>query len=127
MLSDFILIIIIYHYCNKRNKRNKRNKSKLYGGYVYVISNAAFKSNIYKIGATERLDYRDRVRELNSATGVPLNFKVVAVFKCHEPLETERLTHISLQKKRLNTRREFFKVRLFIVRRVIKKYGGVLI
>ena len=46
-------------------------------GWVYCLSNPSYKANYFKIGCTKRPDPLIRIRELNGATGVPTNFKLV--------------------------------------------------
>jgi len=77
-------------------------------GYVYVLSNPAM-PGLVKIGRTTRHP-TDRVRELNSASGVALPFKLEASIRTKYPNWTEKLLHQALDRYRLNHKREFFQL-----------------
>ncbi len=77
-------------------------------GYVYVLSNPAM-PGLVKIGRTTRHP-TDRVRELNSASGVALPLKLEASIRTKYPNWTERLLHQALDRYRLNQNREFFQL-----------------
>ena len=77
------------------------------GGYLYILSNSAM-PGLLKIGQTTR-SVRDRVAELNSATGVPAPFAIEAWFESAEPQSHESELHKILARGRLPNR-EFFRV-----------------
>lgn len=77
------------------------------GGWVYILSNECM-PGIYKIGMTT-ITPAARAKELSSATGVPIPFKVEAYFHCESPAEAEASIHKALQDCRVNNSREFFK------------------
>lgn len=77
-------------------------------GYVYVLSNPAM-PGLVKIGRTTRHP-ADRVREMNSASGVALRFKLEMSIRTKYPNWTERLLHRALDRYRLNQNREFFQL-----------------
>lgn len=77
-------------------------------GYVYVLSNPVM-PGLVKIGRSTRHP-SDRVRELNSASGVALPFKLEASIRTKYPNWTERLLHQALDRHRLNQKREFFQL-----------------
>nr|WP_313011758.1 GIY-YIG nuclease family protein [Brucella intermedia] len=77
-------------------------------GYVYVLSNPAI-PGLVKIGRTTRRP-SDRVRELNSASGVALPFKLEASIRTKYPNWTEKLLHLALDRYRVNQKREFFEL-----------------
>lgn len=93
-------------------------------GYVYIISNiGSFGEGVYKIGMTRRLEPMDRVRELGDAS-VPFNFDVHAlIFSDDAPkLEAELHRRFSDRKVNIvNQRREFFRVSLEEIERVVKE------
>lgn len=93
-------------------------------GYVYVISNiGAFGENVYKIGMTRRLDPMERVYELGDAS-VPFNFDVHAMIFSDDAPKLESALHKAFEDKKLNMvnhRREFFKVSLDEIKKVIKE------
>ena len=99
-------------------------------GYVYVISNiGSFGEGVYKIGMTRRLDPMDRVNELGDAS-VPFNFDVHAMIFSDDAPALEAALHNAFADKKVNmvnTRREFFKVPLEEIKRVVKeKFDGIV-
>jgi len=93
-------------------------------GYVYIISNlGSFGDNIYKIGMTRRLDPTERVDELGDAS-VPFNFDIHAMIFSDDAPKLENALHHAFEDKKLNminTRREFFRVSLDEIERVVKE------
>ena len=91
-------------------------------GYVYVISNVgSFGENIYKIGMTRRLEPMERVRELGDAS-VPFPFDVHAmIYSENAPAMETELHHLFInnQVNKVNPRKEFFKVPISEIRKVI--------
>ena len=96
-------------------------------GHVYVISNiGSFGEDVYKIGMTRRLDPMDRVRELGDAS-VPFKFDVHAIIFSEDAPSLENTLHKQFDTNRLNLinkRREFFKVSLAEIERVVKENHG---
>lgn len=99
-------------------------------GYVYVISNiGSFGEGIYKIGMTRRLDPQDRVDELGDAS-VPFTFDVHAMIFSDDAPKLEATLHNAFDDKKVNLingRKEFFKVSLDEIERVIKENHDKLI
>ena len=93
-------------------------------GYVYVISNlGAFGENVYKIGMTRRLDPMDRIDELGDAS-VPFDFDVHAMIFSENAPALEAALHQAFEDRKLNmvnTRREFFKVSLDEIKKVVRE------
>lgn len=91
-------------------------------GYVYVISNiGSFGEGVYKIGMTRRLNPMDRVDELGDAS-VPFKFDVHAMIFSDNAPQLEASLHRAFEDKRVNmvnSRREFFKVSLEDIERVV--------
>lgn len=95
-------------------------------GYVYIISNiGSFGENVYKIGMTRRLEPMDRVKELGDAS-VPFSFDVHALI----PSQDAPTLESKLQKKfnnlrlnRINERKEFFRVSLEDIEKIVKESG----
>ena len=91
-------------------------------GYVYVISNiGSFGENVYKIGMTRRLDPTERVDELGDAS-VPFNFDIHAMIFSDDAPKLEAALHKAFENKKVNmvnTRREFFKVSLDEIKKVV--------
>ncbi|WP_407061909.1 GIY-YIG nuclease family protein [Brucella gallinifaecis] len=82
--------------------------SKEIPGYIYVLSNQSM-PGIVKIGRTTR-DPKTRLRELNSATGVPVPFKLEYAARTYWPTASEKFIHQSINGLRVNAKREFFKL-----------------
>ena len=92
-------------------------------GYVYVISNVgSFGEDIYKIGVTRRLDPEERVDELGDAS-VPFDFDIHAMIFSDDAPALENALHKAFEKCKvnmINSRREFFSVKLADIEDVIK-------
>ncbi|NRY63285.1 DUF4041 domain-containing protein [Clostridium beijerinckii] len=92
-------------------------------GYVYIISNiGAFGKNVYKIGMTRRLEPQDRIDELGNAS-VPFKFDVHAMIFSDDAPKLESAIHRAFEGKKINVvngRKEFFKVTLEEVEKVVK-------
>jgi hypothetical protein len=93
-------------------------------GFIYILSNPSFPS-LLKIGKTERVPSESRVSELYT-TGVPSPFKVeyYALVDDHDRLE--RVIHSRLDSLRHNSGREFFKVDVEEVVRLIRQNDSLL-
>jgi hypothetical protein len=78
-----------------------------FGGWVYVLSNAAM-PGIYKIGMTTATP-EIRAREVSQGTGVPLPYTVELAYFSESPRQDEACIHEYLDTCRLNSNREFFK------------------
>ncbi len=91
-------------------------------GYVYIISNVgAFGEGVYKIGMTRRLEPMDRIDELGDAS-VPFDFDVHALIFSDNAPALEAALHKAFQDRKLNmvnTRREFFRVSLEEIKKVV--------
>jgi hypothetical protein len=95
-------------------------------GHVYIISNeGSFGTGVFKIGMTRRLDPMDRVWELSDAS-VPFDFDVHAMIKCDDAPALESKLHDTFSDRRLNLvneRKEFFRVTVREVQRVVSEEG----
>jgi len=76
-------------------------------GYVYVLTNPAM-PGVVKIGRTGR-DLRTRLKELSSASGVPVPFRMAGAVKAADAAAAEREIHERLEHCRVSRRREFFR------------------
>ena len=74
-------------------------------GFVYILTNDAFKANYIKIGYTTDLD--ERLRSLYN-TSVPKPFKVYALLKTRKYQFAEKLMHETFRDYRTGDDREFF-------------------
>lgn len=75
---------------------------------IYVLSNEAMPSLI-KIGKTKRKDINERLNELYK-TGVPLPFKCEWAGEVEDCNELELILHNAFSDRRINLKREFFKL-----------------
>lgn len=115
----------------EKNKELEAEKEKVLereanalAGFVYVISNiGSFGNDVYKIGMTRRLEPMDRIKELSSAS-VPFEFDVHAMIFSDNAPELENTLHKYFEKKsvnRVNLRKEFFRVSLDEIEKVVKE------
>jgi hypothetical protein len=86
-------------------------------GYIYILSNKSI-PGILKIGYTDRTP-QERVKEINSATGVITNWYVANSFSCYSPKIIETLVHQKLQDFRIVNNKEGFAVSLTEAERII--------
>ena len=77
-------------------------------GYIYILSNSAYKDNLLKIGITDTLPSNRRVNELYT-TGVPSPFEVEYYALVKNYQRVEKIVHSRLSGLRLKKNREFFK------------------
>jgi len=85
-----------------------RNSKKENKGFVYILTNDAFKDDWIKIGMTSKeVDLRSK--QLDN-TAVPLPFKVYATCKTEKFKELEKFIHRNLEDSRIRANREFFNV-----------------
>lgn len=95
-------------------------------GHVYVISNiGSFGDDVYKIGLTRRLEPLDRVRELGDAS-VPFPFDVHSTIYSEDAPSLETTLHrrfLQAQLNKVNPRKEFFRLTLQDIRRVVEEMG----
>lgn len=95
-------------------------------GTVYVISNVgSFGDGVFKIGQTRRLDPMERIWELGDAS-VPFEFDVHALIKADDAPRLESVLHeqfVLSQVNKMNWRKEFFRVPLGDIRRVVESMG----
>jgi hypothetical protein len=100
----------------------QQNISQLSGpdpGQVYIQRSPAHEINLYKVGLTRR-GADIRAGELNSATGVPLPFGILAKWKVGDCARVEREIHARLAAFRINPRREFFCAELSQIVRIVE-------
>ena len=77
-------------------------------GWVYILSTRE-QPNILKIGMTRR-SVSQRVKEINSATGVLIPFSARHVFRVKHATDAEREIFALLSQYRLRSDREFFEI-----------------
>ena len=91
-------------------------------GILYMLGTREMKG-LLKIGYTER-DVATRVKEINSATGIPVPFGVRNVWRVRNPRTVEREVHGLLADYRIRSDREFFDMEYSKAVRLITKYLG---
>ena len=89
-------------------------------GWIYILSEYEG-SDVLKIGMTTRT-VEERVRELNSATGVLIPLQVRAKFRVKNPLDTEQAIFKILTERRIRRDREFFNIPLDDAKSIIDAY-----
>lgn len=87
----------------KTSRRSPNDKS----GYVYVITNPAFRADIVKIGMTCQINPMSRVDDLYN-TSTPLRFEPEMILYSENALATEQQLHLIFKSRRVNESREFF-------------------
>jgi ribosomal protein S27AE len=87
--------------------RSELFEDKIIFGFIYLLSNE-FMPDLLKIGYCTRT-VEERVKELNSQTGVPNPFTVEAYFGSNKPEEDEKNIHKELENYRIQ-KKEFFKI-----------------
>ena len=97
-----ILKSILFNYQTTKNTEGNENES----GWLYILSTREH-PNYLKIGITQR-DVDQRVREINSATGVLVPYSVRACFPVTDPRKAERIVFDDLAPFRIRNDREFF-------------------
>jgi hypothetical protein len=99
-------------------------------GYVYIISNiGAFGKDVYKIGMTRRLEPLERIEELSSAS-VPFKFDVHAMIFSDDAPHLETLLHNAFDQNKvnlMNPRKEFFKVPLSDIEKIVHEQFDPLV
>jgi len=94
-------------------------------GIIYIAQNSAYGKNVFKVGKSER-EVRERMVELNSATGVIGKFDPVAFFAVNDIDSAEAKCHLVLRDYRVQPDREFFEIErdrlIEIVRDVANQY-----
>ena len=91
-------------------------------GFIYCMSNPAFKDGMVKIGLTLRT-VEERCRELRT-TGVPLPFVVEFAKQVSNPAEKEKYLHEILAEKRVSDDREFFNISVEEVKVLFEMFEG---
>lgn len=77
-------------------------------GYVYILSNRS-NPRLLKIGYTERT-VEQRVKKINSTTGILEPYGVRAVWVVQNARQVERAVHEALADHRVRADREFFEL-----------------
>lgn len=94
-------------------------------GWVYVLTNEAM-PGLVKIGLTTRTP-KERAAELSSSSGVPLPFTVAWARAVSDCATVEKAVHRMLDDRRVNGKRESFRVDVKTARQVIEAAAGSML
>lgn len=91
--------------------------------YIYILTNKSM-PGLVKIGFTKNKP-SERVKQINAATGVPINFDVRFQFPCFNAhdLENEIHTYLDQNGFRVNKNKEFFNITLDEAVSVVTRMG----
>lgn len=104
-------------YYTSIKRMNQKPAYDIEAQWIYVLTNASM-PGLCKIGFTKNTP-EERCKEINSATGVPVDYEVaysIPVFNGHD---VEQLIHSHLSEVRVNKRKEFFTISLDEVKPII--------
>jgi|TARA_R110002012_G_scaffold9736_1_gene45223 hypothetical protein len=90
--------------------------------WVYVLSNPS-SPGLLKIGYTKKLP-EERAKQISSATGVALPYKVEWAYQCFNGEMVEREVHHKLKAQRINNNKEFFQISLEEAKETINLIGN---
>lgn len=91
--------------------------------WIYILSNDTM-PGLVKIGFTKNKP-SERVKQINAATGVALDFSVEWAYPCFNAHDLEKEIHIYLENQgfRVNKKKEFFNITTEQARSVIERIG----
>ena len=92
-------------------------------GLIYIISNPKQGMNIFKVGKTSKT-IDQRLKQLNSETGLIGQFKLYASFLVEDIDSTEKICHEKLDDYRIQDNREFFEIEYPEILEVIRETIG---
>ena len=90
--------------------------------WVYILSNPT-QPGLLKIGYTKNLPEK-RAKQISSATGVALPYKVEWAYQCFNGEMVEREVHHKLKAQRINNSKEFFQISLEEAKETINLIGN---
>lgn len=110
-------------YYTNRKKKLSIKKGAVGSQWIYVLSNESM-PGLVKIGFTKNKPSK-RVKQINSATGVAMDFIVEWAFPCFNAHDLEKEIHHYLQVEgfRVNNKKEFFTLSVEEAKSVIKRIG----
>lgn len=94
-------------------------------GWVYILTNEAMPGMV-KIGLTTRTP-KERAAELSGASGVPLPYAVAWARAVSDCAYVEIVVHRMLDDRRVNGKREAFRVDVATARQVIEAAAGSML
>ena len=91
--------------------------------WIYILTNTTM-PGLVKIGFTKNLP-TERVKQINSGTGVAMDFDVEWSFPCFNAHELEQIIHKYLENNgfRVNKKKEFFNISVMEAKSVVEKLG----
>ena len=107
-------------YYTSRRKDIYANRGRA-DQWVYILSNPSL-PNMLKIGYTKN-EPEIRAKQISSATGVALPYKVEWAFQCFNSEQLEQEVHAELASYRVNRQREFFDIPLAEAQEAIEEIG----
>ena len=110
-------------YYTNRPRHIKMPKGQVNCQWIYILSNSTM-PGLVKIGFTKNRP-GERAKQINSATGVALDFKVEWAFPCFNAhaLEGEIHAYLEAEGFRVNKKKEFFNITVDQGRSVIERLG----
>jgi len=110
-------------YYTNRPKKIQIPKGMTGCQWVYVLTNTSM-PGLCKIGFTKNKP-SERVKQINSATGVAVDFVVEWAYPCFNAHDVEKQIHRYLQDNgfRVNNKKEFFNISVDEAKAVVKRIG----
>jgi hypothetical protein len=110
-------------YYTNRPKKIQIPKGMVGSQWVYVLTNPTM-PGLCKIGFTKNKP-SERVKQINSGTGVAMDFVVEWAFPCFNAHDVEKQVHKYLEDSgfRLNKSKEFFNVTVNEAKAVVERIG----
>ena len=110
-------------YYTNRSKEIQIPKGLTGAQYIYILENDTM-PGLVKIGFTKNKP-SERVKQINAATGVALDFNVKYQYPCFNAHDLEKEIHIYLEAEgfRVNKKKEFFNITVEQAVSVIERIG----
>jgi len=111
-------------YYTNRTREVKINTGLVGAQYIYVLTNPTM-PGLVKIGFSKDKPSKRRIKEINAATGVALDFIIEYEYPCFNAHDLEKEVHIYLEKNgfRVNKKKEFFNITVEQAVSVIERIG----
>ncbi|MBA5791759.1 GIY-YIG nuclease family protein [Flavobacterium sp. xlx-214] len=90
-------------------------------GYIYILSNEIFHTNLLKIGMTKS-DANTRSLQLSSSTSIPEEFTIEGSYDFYDITNVEKEIHKELSEFRYKKNKEFFTCDLNFAKQVILNF-----
>lgn len=110
-------------YYTNRSREIHIPKGLIGAQYIYILENDTM-PGLVKIGFTKNKP-SERVKQINAATGVALDFDVKYQYPCFNAHDLEKEIHIYLESQgfRVNKKKEFFNITVNQAISVIERIG----